>query len=81
MRDPARIKPFMQKLAHMWQQHVPDWRFGQLMSNFLGFVVSEIHRDIFFIEDDEMLELVNKFFERKEEPNETKSCSMEVSTE
>ena len=48
MRDPARIEPLMAKLANMWQRYVPDWRFGQLMSNFLGFVVSETHRDIFF---------------------------------
>ena len=63
MRDPARIKPFMMKLSHMWQQHVPDWRFGQLMSNFLGYVVSETHRDIFFIEEDEMERLMFEFFD------------------
>lgn len=50
----------------MWQQYVPDWRFGQLMSNFLGFVVSETHQDIFFIEDDNMDELIVKFFKRDE---------------
>lgn len=67
MRDPARIKPLMAKLANMWQQYVPDLRFGQLMSNFLVFVVSETHRDIFFIEDDQMEELIVKFFKRDEE--------------
>lgn len=66
MRDPARIKPLMAKLANMWQQYAPDWRFGQLMSNFLGFVVSETHQDIFFIEDDKMDELIVKFFKRDE---------------
>ena len=67
MRDPARIKPLMAKLANMWQQYVPDLRFGQLMSNFLVFVVSETHQDIFFIEDDKMEELIVKFFKRDEE--------------
>lgn len=62
MRDATRIKPFMQMVAHMWQQHVPDWRFGQLMSNFFGFVIAETGQDIFFIEDDTMEELVLKFF-------------------
>lgn len=76
MRDPARIKPFMQKLAQMWQQHVPDWRFGQLMSNFLGFVVAETNRDIFFIEDDEMEKLMLKFFKREGDADE---CNLEIS--
>lgn len=75
MRDPARIKPFMQKFAHMWQQHVPDWRFGQLMSNFLGFVVAETNRDIFYIEDDEMEKLMLKFFKQEENTDE---CNLEV---
>ena len=74
MRDPARIKPFMQKLAHMWQRHFPDLRFGQLMSNFLGFVVAETHRDIFYIEDDEMEKLVLKFFEEEN----TDECNLEI---
>lgn len=65
MRDPTRIDPFTQKLAHMWQQNVPDWRFGQFMSNFLDFVVAETGRDIFFIEDDEMERLLEKFFAEK----------------
>lgn len=78
MRDPARIKPLMAKLANMWQQDVPDWRFGQLMSNFLGFVVSETNRDIFYIEDDEMEKLMLKFFKQEDNPNE---CDLEVSAD
>lgn len=78
MRDPTRIKPFMQKVAHMWQQHVPDWRFGQLMSNFFGFVVAETNRDIFFIEDGEMESLMLKFFKQEDNPNE---CDLEVPIE
>ena len=32
------------------------------MSNFLGYVAAETKRDIFFLEDDKMLDLLNKFF-------------------
>ena len=79
MRDPTRIKPFMIRLAHKWMKHLPDWRFGQLMSNFLGWVHQTTGKDIFFIEDDEMLALVDKFFEpRKEALDDTKSSSVEV---
>lgn len=77
MRNAARIVPFMTKLTHMWQQYVPDWRFGQLMSNFLGFVVSETHCDIFFIEDKEMEKLVLKFFRQEDDSDE---CNLEVSS-
>ena len=82
MRDPTRIKPFMQKLADKWKKYLPDWRFGQLMSNFFGWVYQTVGRDVFFIEDNEMAELVDKFFEpRKEEVDATKPCSMEISSE
>ena len=66
MRDPTRIKPFMAKLAHMWQQRAPDWRFGQFMSNFLGFVACKTKQDIFFIEESEMEKLLDEFFEPRE---------------
>ena len=59
MRDPKRIRKFCNRLAAVWEK-VPDWRFGQLMSNMLGEYVAQTHRDIFFPEDDEMI----KFFER-----------------
>lgn len=32
MRDPARIDPFLEKLAQLWKRH-PDQRFGQLVMN------------------------------------------------
>ena len=54
MRDPKRIKEFCEQLAAIWER-VPDWRFGQFVSNVLGQVQTEKKRDIFFIEDDEML--------------------------
>lgn len=82
MRDPTRIKPLMARFAHKWMKNLPDWRFGQLMSNFLGWVYQTTGKDIFFIEDDEILELVDKFFEpQKEEQDEAESCGVEVSTE
>lgn len=63
MRDPRRIEPFLQKLAEYWKAYVPDWRFGQLMSNFLGFVASKTRQDVFFMEDDELEEWLKKFFD------------------
>lgn len=59
MRDINRIDPFLQKLGEYWKQ-VPDWRFGQLMVNFLG----SLNRDPFFPEEDEMLEALEKYFQK-----------------
>lgn len=49
MRDPARIKEMIDKFEDIWEV-VPDWRFGQLLSNLFGY----IGRDPFYIEDDKM---------------------------
>ena len=60
MRDINRIDPFLAKLGECWKK-VPDWRFGQLMVNFLG----QLNRDPFFPEEDEMLEELDKYFKNK----------------
>lgn len=71
MRDPKRIEPFTRKLATYWETYFPDWRFGQFMSNFLGFVVSKTKRDIFFIEEGDMEELLDEYVaEREVQSNE-----------
>ncbi len=61
MREPKRIKEFCEQLAATWER-VPDWRFGQFISNVLGQIQSDKHRDIFFIEDEEMLQGIRKYF-------------------
>lgn len=55
MRDPARIDKFCERLAAVWHK-VLDQRFGQFIVNVLG----ESKRDPFFLEDDEMIEFIEK---------------------
>ena len=57
MRDPKRIDEFCKHLAELWHL-VPDWRFGQLISNVLGTYPG----DIFFPEDDVMIKFFDSFF-------------------
>lgn len=59
MRDINRIEPFMNELTEIWYT-VPDWRFGQLIENLKKFAEVE---DLFYIEDDKMLEVLKKFKE------------------
>ena len=60
MRDPKRIRKFCDRLATAWEQ-VPDWRFGQLISNVLGEYVAETQKDIFFPEDEELISFFEKY--------------------
>lgn len=63
MRNPDRIFEFCDKLAILWYDRVPDWRFGQLMCNVLGEMAGE-GTDPFFPEDDKMIEYFEKFFNK-----------------
>ena len=69
MRDPKRIYEFCNKFAVLWAEKIPDWRFGQTISNFFGWIYAEKKRDIFFIEEDQMLEYFEEYcgkYEMKE---------------
>jgi len=60
MRDPKRIRPFLDELAHVWEKH-PDMRFGQLLVN-MGFGGSPGGgRDPWFAEEDEWLEAFKRW--------------------
>ena len=61
MRDPDRLDNFYFQLREIHKTQFPDWRFGQLMSNFLEWVFSEKKRDPFFPEENEMLKYFKEF--------------------
>jgi len=58
MRDPNRIYKFCNELARLWSQ-VPDWRFGQLITNITNDMQST---EFFYIEDDEMMKVMKSCF-------------------
>ena len=61
IRNPERIDVFTSELNRIWKTYYLDWRFGQFMMNFLGFVQSKKKRDPFFPEEDEMVELFKEY--------------------
>ena len=69
MRDPNRIQAFCNQLAGLWRM-VPDWRFGQLISNVFGAYIEETKRDIFYPEDDELMAFMKKYFNTSGKNNE-----------
>ena len=53
MRDPKRIDKFCDLLKELWKR-VPDWRFGQLISN-LGRQLEWTPGGFFYVEDEEFM--------------------------
>ena len=58
MRHPERIPEILKELEEFWKQ-VPDWRLGQLISNFSYELIES--DDPFYLEDEKLLQyLKNK---------------------
>lgn len=61
MRNPNRLDTFYATMRNIHQTTFPDWRFGQLMYNFFSWLYSEKKIDLFFPEEDKMLEYFKEF--------------------
>lgn len=59
MRNPNRIFEITATISDKWYTTCPDWRFMQLMSNFMAW----LGRDPFYMEDDEFLQKFHEFME------------------
>lgn len=66
MRDPNRIPDILTLLQKGWSK-VPDWRFGQLIENLKRYIGRS---DLFFTEDDEMVDIITAYFDLNEEEKE-----------
>lgn len=61
MRDINRIDKFGDEFTKIWKNSFPDQRFGQLCSNFFGWLMSEKKIDLFFPEEDKMIEYFKEY--------------------
>lgn len=66
MRDLKRIDKFCDEFKSIWKNNVPDWRFGQLISNFEYWLKGK-EIDMFFPEEKEILRLFKEFLDVNEE--------------
>ena len=66
MRNPNRIYEILNLLQRGWEK-VPDLRFGQLIENLKKYIDVD---DLFYIEDDELVEKIINFFDLEESPND-----------
>lgn len=55
MRNPERIPETLKELEEFWKQ-VPNWRLGQVISNFSYELTG--NNDPFYMEDTDLLELL-----------------------
>ena len=62
MRDISRISRILENIEYYWLK-VPDWRFGQLIENVRTFSGKD---DLFFVGDDELIQLFEEFFHYQE---------------
>lgn len=61
MRDPERLDKFYDQLKEIHKKYFWDWRFGQLCSNFFGWLYEIKGKDLFFPEEDQMIEYLNEY--------------------
>lgn len=59
MRNPARIRPILEKVEAAWINN-PDMRLGQLLINLAP---AEYRQDIFYMEDEELVAGLDKYIE------------------
>ena len=65
MRDSNRLNDFYDEMKKLHKDNYSDWRFGQLMCNFFGWLYDKYKIDCFFPEEDKMLEYFKEFCEEK----------------
>lgn len=63
MRDANRLDNIYNNLKELHKYTVPDWRFGQLMLNFMGWYYNKYKKDIFYIEDDKIVKVFREFID------------------
>lgn len=64
MRSPNRLDNLYAELHQIHKRYVPDWRFGQFISNFLSWWNFETGKsDIWYEEDDEWIKHIRKYGE------------------
>lgn len=61
MRDANRLYSFYYELTRIHVTYFDQLRFGQFMHNFFNWVYTKKLKDIFYIEEDEMMKLLKEY--------------------
>lgn len=63
-RQADRLDSFYDELKSIHKEYFVDWRWGQLVNNFLCWLMNDKGMDIFFPEEDKMLEYLREYSEQ-----------------
>ena len=66
MRDVNRLYKLYAELTALHLQEALDVRFGQLFYNFMRWLDCEHRKDIFYIEDDELIKYMKEYLHVEE---------------
>lgn len=61
MRDPDRLDNIYAEICKLHKDYLPDWRIGQLWVNFMMWMANEKHIDLFFPEENKLIEYFIEF--------------------
>jgi hypothetical protein len=61
VRDINILDKFYDELKEIHKKNFPDWRVGQLLVNVLADWQAKTKRDIFFPEEDEMIQIFRDY--------------------
>ena len=61
MRDAKRLDAFYEELTAIHKRSFCDWRFGQLIHNIMVWLSLDKGVDVFFPEEDKMIEYIREF--------------------
>lgn len=61
MRDPERLDYFYSELKSLHKKYFPDWRFAQLINNFMSWHYNHFGNDAFYLEDYKFMERFHMF--------------------
>lgn len=67
MRDINRLDKFYDELKEIHKKNFPMWRFGQMIVNVLADWQAKTKRDIFFPEEDEMIQIFRDYVNKEQE--------------
>lgn len=66
MRDPKRLCDAYDEILHLHMTYMPDIRIGQFWCNFVQWFNRVYRRDIFYVEDSEILKYMKVFVGEEE---------------
>ena len=61
MRNPDRLDSVYAEICRLHKEYLPNWRIGQLWVNFYGWLMNDKGLDMFFPEENRLLEYFIEF--------------------